>query len=836
MKSKVPGALFALAFALVFGAGGAFGIASLLGQLHGWWQARSWHTVPATVLTAELKESHGDSTTYEATATYRYVVEGRAYEGTRVGFGHGSDNVGSWQQKQYARLNAARLERRTIDVWVDPADPARSVVDRSLRPGMVAFTVPFATLFPMVSLGALWMLIRILRAPAQETSAPAKPKPNERDIRSDARLSARARWLFATFWGLIAFPVAFVMVPELYGRSWMWLAVMIFPIVGLLLIWAAITQTIRLTRNGEITLRLNPAQPRLGESLTAQATFAQIPATAGEHVFTLLCEKVDTRGEDTRYRTVWKQERPVHRGGTYAAATFLPPPHLPPSEPSTSVYHRWRVLLGFPDGKDERAFDVTIAPSLEDSFTPTQEHGEEGVVDAVPRPVPESLATIVDDSSGLQISYVANASRSGLPVSLFALIFIGVGGFLLSGVASGVGPRFFGFVFAAIGIAVLGAGVYAWTHRRTVAISNGQVRVENHWLLKSGRDEFAVRDVRDVVTRIHGSSSTGRKRYDHHQIKALLRDGREIALASDVRDAGVVVTLQQLIRKHLGLAADIGEAPTPRAASTEAGSAGMTAALADPAKVARIHRGVKLAMTAIVALMLLAVFWDIFAGLLPIGNKEEVRTSLQQVERPDPLSNADLALFRAVERKGSAADVAAALANGASVDALNGWGATPLLVAARLSSAEVVEALIRAGANVNFSVQQDNEYRGRTPLMNAARSDSGDNVRLLLEAGADPQAFESHGWSAAHYAAHQANLEGLKELRQHGMDLDLHSPISRGETPLMIAARFGKLDAIRRLIELGADPRLVDGHGENAYGWAKHFEQREAMEALSAYR
>ncbi len=64
MKSKAGAALFALIFALGFGAGGAFGIGSLIGQLNGWWQARHWHAVPATVLTADLKTSQGDSTTY----------------------------------------------------------------------------------------------------------------------------------------------------------------------------------------------------------------------------------------------------------------------------------------------------------------------------------------------------------------------------------------------------------------------------------------------------------------------------------------------------------------------------------------------------------------------------------------------------------------------------------------------------------------------------------------------------------------------------------------------------------------------------------------------------
>ncbi len=238
----------------------------------------------------------------------------------------------------------------------------------------------------------------------------------------------------------------------------------------------------------------------------------------------------------------------------------------------------------------------------------------------------------------------------------------------------------------------------------------------------------------------------------------------------------------------------------------------------DVTKAFRALKIAKHAITAVAALAILAITWRIVGGLLPTHHDSDTRPALpQQVERADPMREVDRALFHAIEQQGSAGEVAAALANGASVDAVNGWGATPLVIAARVSSAEIVETLIQAGADINFSIQMDNEYRGRTPLMNAARSGEGENVRLLLKSGADARAVESHGWSVAHYAAHQGNLEGLRVLREHGVNLDALSPVGRGETPLMVAARKSELDAIRELIRLGADPHAVDRHGENAY-------------------
>jgi hypothetical protein len=171
-------------------------------------------------------------------------------------------------------------------------------------------------------------------------------------------------WIFATLWGLIAFPLAFVMVPERFGRPWAWLAIMLFPIVGIGLIWAAATRTIRFVRHGEVTIVLSPSQPQLGESITVQLQFARMPAD-GEYVVSLLCEEVGTRGDSTQYKTLWRQDRTIQVHSVLAVAAFLPLAHLPASQPHANIYHRWRVLLNFPGAKDERGFDVVIGPARE---------------------------------------------------------------------------------------------------------------------------------------------------------------------------------------------------------------------------------------------------------------------------------------------------------------------------------------------------------------------------------------------------------------------------------------------------------------------------------------
>ena len=56
-----------------------------------------------------------------------------------------------------------------------------------------------------------------------------------------------------------------------------------------------------------------------------------------------------------------------------------------------------------------------------------------------------------------------------------------------------------------------------------------------------------------LATRIAGSSTIGNRRTDHYQIKAVLRDAREIVVANDIKAAGFVTTLVRLLQRHLKL-------------------------------------------------------------------------------------------------------------------------------------------------------------------------------------------------------------------------------------------------------------------------------------------
>lgn len=207
------------------------------------------------------------------------------------------------------------------------------------------------------------------------------------------------------------------------------------------------------------------------------------------------------------------------------------------------------------------------------------------------------------------------------------------------------------------------------------------------------------------------------------------------------------------------------------------------------------------------------------------GDAAAVRSLTQ---RPGSARVADVdgttALHWAVERGD---DVVADLLikGGADVNALNRFGVMPLAPACENGDAAMVQRLIKAGANPKATLAG-----GETLLMTAARTGDVDTIKVLLAAGLDVNARESRrGQTALIWAASHGNSAAIRTLVEAGADIKMRAtgPESasrtglaeaRGDglygrsryrpdasTPFLFAVRQGHMDAVKTLLELGAD-------------------------------
>jgi hypothetical protein len=232
MKEKFGAALMCLVFAVPFGGIGA-GAAYVIGRMiYDGQRAQEWVGVRATVDAYD----HG-------TVAYRYTFQGREYHGDRLGANPigGTDNLDSWHDDMRSMLSSAKSENKPITVWVNPENPAESMVDRTIRWKLVMFASVFALAFGGVGVGALVMLFaNLFRA-----FVPAQP-----GARARGGSGLGAIWVFTFFWNVISIPIAVLTVPDaIQEGEWVALLVLLFPLIGLLMLWGAISQTITAIKN-----------------------------------------------------------------------------------------------------------------------------------------------------------------------------------------------------------------------------------------------------------------------------------------------------------------------------------------------------------------------------------------------------------------------------------------------------------------------------------------------------------------------------------------------------------------------------------------------------------
>ncbi|MBD1864801.1 MULTISPECIES: ankyrin repeat domain-containing protein [Trichocoleus] len=160
-------------------------------------------------------------------------------------------------------------------------------------------------------------------------------------------------------------------------------------------------------------------------------------------------------------------------------------------------------------------------------------------------------------------------------------------------------------------------------------------------------------------------------------------------------------------------------------------------------------------------------------------------------------------------KQGNIAGVAAQIASGVDVDALDEYSAqTPLMVAVTSLNAglDMMQFLIDQGADIN-AVDEETQ---KTVLGFAVQTGNLDKVRSLLEAGADIHYQTSGGYDVLINAVHGRDIARdphliplLNLLIERGAKVD---GVSRyGESALRVISIVGRFDAVQVLLAAGAD-------------------------------
>ena len=207
------------------------------------------------------------------------------------------------------------------------------------------------------------------------------------------------------------------------------------------------------------------------------------------------------------------------------------------------------------------------------------------------------------------------------------------------------------------------------------------------------------------------------------------------------------------------------------------------------------------------------------------GDRAAAMAMIGHADVNKPEVNGTTPLIWAVH-KGDVQLVDRLIKNGANVSATNNYGASALSEAAILGNVEILEKLLKAGAHVDFP-----NADGQTALMIIARTANVEAAKVLLRHGADVNKTEKWlGQTALMWASAESHPEMVKLLIKHGAKVEARSvvhewkrPITAemrakqlprgGLTPLLFAAREGCLGCVQALIDAKADVNMTDPDG-----------------------
>jgi len=578
MKGKIFTSLFALPF---FGVG-VWMLWSVSATFVDAWQMHDWVQVEARLSRGGYETHSGDdSNTYEAFASYSYYFDGQQYYGDRVSLSKGADNIGSYQEDIGSKLRNVASSGGSLMVFVDPAMPSDSIVDRGVRWGLVGFKSIFIFVFGGVGLG---LLIAIWRAPKEKDATlpeyQGAPWLLNNDwqtatIRSTSKASMWGAWIFAAIWNLISAPLPFVLYAEVFEKQNYIASVgLLFPLVGIgLLVWA-VRRTREWTRFGPAPVTLDPFPGSIGGHVGGTIDL-KLPFNANnEFAVTLTNVHSYTSGSgknrSQRETAVWQKNLIAHAAtgpnGTRLTFRFDVPEDCRQSDTEKDdSYHVWRLnLRATLAGADlDRDFELPVYP------TATRSRFLSSI--AVDRS--ETMQRNADDRSVREVvnlQSTSNGKRMFFPMGRH--LGSAIGGFVVGAIftASGwflivsEGQTLFGSVFGGIGALVALGCLYMMCNSLEVLQDGHEIRTVRRLL---GIPIRRKKMHHDTFERFHKNSSlktqSGNKHVIYFSVQAIDRQGNKLVLGEGFKGETEADAAIRLIAEEFDLLRAANDAEGP---------------------------------------------------------------------------------------------------------------------------------------------------------------------------------------------------------------------------------------------------------------------------------
>lgn len=154
---------------------------------------------------------------------------------------------------------------------------------------------------------------------------------------------------------------------------------------------------------------------------------------------------------------------------------------------------------------------------------------------------------------------------------------------------------------------------------------------------------------------------------------------------------------------------------------------------------------------------------------------------------------------------------------------------TPLMLASYYGRNDVVAALIKGQADVNYGFTLDINHN---PLITAALRGHLSVAQILIESHANVNLVHCYGYSPMMAAASSGNLELIKYLYKAKANINKEN--HKNDTPIISAAENGHLDIVKYLFNKGISVNQVRDGGDSSIYSACEYLHKDVIKFLVA--
>jgi len=372
-------------------------------------------------------------------------------------------------------------------------------------------------------------------------------------IKDSFILSGGLIWGFAIFWNLISTPALFAFSDELgSGNQLIWF-VLLFPLVGLFLIGAAIHKTLDWRRFGQMTVTLEPYPGAIGGDV-AGTIHLSTPLPAGSPIkVSLDCVRHYRHGKNSSQNIVWQHNdlfEPLQSSrSTSVQFLFEVPANLPASSPADDSYHAWTLSVS------AELPGVDLVRQVELPVFPTEKKADSSFrlnLKSLSKHS-ESADTLFGTETGQEQSIIGDHKTKGFGTGVFiGLVFTAVGIALIYFIGLQHKETFliaFGSLFSLIGFAIFSFSIVGRFRRYYLRFNKPMLEFRFKSLFGGKVVALNYDEIAAVTTESRGSMNIGNKHYQFFNLGLQLKNGKALCIGDRFSRQQIEKTAEALAQR-----------------------------------------------------------------------------------------------------------------------------------------------------------------------------------------------------------------------------------------------------------------------------------------------